>query len=90
MTITNHSTNECSLPDCFCHEAQRLARVATTIPDFEYDWNHAPSGRRRRVEQEDALYWYVTGGRAKEAELLELFNGDLRELIRIANERVLR
>ena len=69
--IVNHSTNECSLPDCFCHEAQRLERDTTST--FEHDWLFAPSGRRHRVEMEDALWWYVTGGRAKEMELLELY-----------------
>lgn len=51
--------------------------LPATGSTFEHDWNHAPSGRRRRVEMEDALWWYVAGGRAKEVELLELFNGGL-------------
>lgn len=81
--IVNHSTNECSLPDCFCHEAQGLesrsskSSVATT---FEHDWNAASCSRRRLTEESDALYWYTAGARAKEIELLELFNGDLQEI----------
>lgn len=90
--IVNHSTNECSLPDCFCHEAQRLesrssssSNVATT---FEHEWLLAPSGRKRQVEQEDALWWYTAGARAREAELLEVFNEDLKKILRITRLRI--
>lgn len=55
---------------------------------FEHDWNHAPRSRRLRTEQEDALFWYTAGARAREAGLLELFNSDLREILRIAKERI--
>lgn len=44
------------------------------IPNFEHDWNHAPRSRQLRTEQEDALFWYIAGGRAKEEELLKAFN----------------
>lgn len=60
------------------------------ISGFDHDWLFAPIARRRRVEQEDALFWYTAGARAKEAEMLELFNGDLRELVRVAREKVRR
>lgn len=50
-------------------DLERQEGASTTIPDFEHEWDHAPRSRRLRVEQEDALFWYTAGGRAKEEEL---------------------
>lgn len=66
------------------------SRAISAGSTFEHEWLFAPSGRKHRVEMEDALFWYTTGARAKEAELMEVFNSDLREILRVAKERVLR
>lgn len=91
MTTANHQTNECSLSDCFCHEAQRLESalgIAIPAPDFEQEWNDAPRWATRLTEQEIAEYWFIRGQHAKEVELLVQENEDLRGLIRVIRERM--
>lgn len=92
MTTANHQTGECSLPDCFCHEAQRLASSSSSIavPTFEQEWHNAPKWATRTTEEVSANYWFIRGQHAKEVELLAGMNGDLREMIRVARERVER
>lgn len=70
--ITNHQTNECSLPDCFCHEAQRLepSRAATIVtPRFEQAWDSLPRDIRRVTEREAGGLIYRLG--VRDGRLLE-------------------
>lgn len=93
--ITNHETGECSLPDCFCHEAQRLEPSPDTTvsaPDFEREWRHAPTAHVRYTEKSEAEWWLMRGvwlGIQYERERgLVAMNGDLKEMQRMARERV--
>lgn len=88
--ITNHQTGECSLPDCFCHEAQRLestSSAAISAPDFEHEWNEAPRAMRNYVEQSIAEYWYLRGQLAGELKSLTETTQVFREM---AEQRGLR
>lgn len=92
MTIANHQTGECTLPQCFCHEAQRLASSSSLIavPTFEQEWQDAPRRTNRTTERESAEWWFIRGQYAKEVELVTLLNLDLAEMVRVARERVSR
>lgn len=82
--ITNHQTGECSLADCFCHEAQRLELPPSTAipaPDFDYEWDAAPRSMKNYVEREIAEYFYLCGLRAEMRVEFENTNQTLRSLI---------
>lgn len=67
--ITNHQTGECSLVDCFCHEAQQKELPPSTAipaPDFEREWAQAPASHKHYTEQSDAFYWFTRGVRCGE------------------------
>lgn len=77
----NHQTGECSLPDCFCHVAQRLERgrsdgklsvsssesAVVVAPTFTEEWDSAPRAMTNYVESNIAEYWFLRGVRAGEA-----------------------
>lgn len=98
----NHQTGECSLPDCFCHVAQRLERersegklsvsssesAVVVAPTFTEEWESAPRAMIRYVEQSIAEYWFLRGVRAGEAGAMMAMNEDLREIRRVAAERI--
>lgn len=102
MTTTTHPDNECSLPDCFCHVAQRLERersdgklsasssesIVVVPPTFTEEWESAPRAMIRYVEQSIAEYWFLRGVRAGEAGAMVTMNEDLREIRRVAAERI--
>ena len=95
-----HGEGECSLPDCFCHVAQRLEQERSdtksvvssseslvVAPTFTEEWELAPRWATRTTEQIAAEYWFLRGGHAKEVELTGVINKDLREIRRVAGER---
>lgn len=61
-------------------------------PDFEHEWNAAPRSMRNHVERETAEKWLMRGvwlGIQYERERgLVAMNSDLREMQRMARERV--
>ena len=89
----SHQTGECSLPDCFCHEAQQLEPSSSSsiaVPTFEQEWQDAPRWATRTTEEAAAQWWFIRGQHAKEVELLAGINCDLKEMIRVARERIER
>ena len=60
------------------------------LPSFDDDWELAPLSMTRTTERECAEYWYEQGKRAERRELLTQQNSDLREMLRIGNERITR
>lgn len=68
--------------------------TAISAPDFEHEWSTASPARRRYTEQAEAEHWFRRGlwaGIQYERERgLIAMNGDLREMQRIARERMAR
>lgn len=69
-----------------CRKAQPA--VIITIPTFEQEWQDAPKWATRTTEEISANYWFIRGQHAKEVELLAGMNCDLREMVRVARERI--
>lgn len=70
-----------------------VQRVQAEILDehsFDDHWKLAPLSMTRTTERECAEYWYEQGKRAERRELLTQQNSDLREMLRVGNERVMR
>lgn len=95
MTIVNHQTGECDMVNCFCHEAQRLELPPSTpipAPDFEHEWATSSPNRTRHTEEAEAKHWFQRGlwlGIQYERERgLVAMDGDLREMQRMARERI--
>lgn len=79
---------------CEC-ELCRWANSTTAIPaapDFDREWREAPESRRRYTERSEAEWWLMRGlwlGIQYERERgLLAVNGDLREMQRMARERI--
>jgi hypothetical protein len=51
-------------------------------------WERAPRQLRKYVEKEIALAWWLLGLQSARKEALEMQNEDMREIIRIAGEKV--
>lgn len=64
--------------------------MAISVPTFDQEWQDAPRWVARTTEEAIANYWFIRGQHAKEVELLAGMNGDLREMVRVARERVER
>lgn len=68
--------------------------IAISAPDFEHEWSTAPAAHTRYTEKAEAEWWLTRGlwlgiQYERERGLLAL-NGDLREMQRIARERITR
>lgn len=66
--------------------------IAISAPDFEQEWLHAPTAHTRYTEKSEAEWWLMRGlwlgiQYERKRGLLAL-NGDLREMQRIARERI--
>ena len=63
-------------------------------PDFEHEWLQAPETHKRYTERNDAEWWLMRGvwlGIQYERERgLVAMNGDLKEMQRLARERIER
>jgi len=96
MTAITHDSHTCALnsgqPCSMCSWANEHESDQTTppFPGFDDDWELAPLCHTRYVERATAEYWYHVGRQSKERELLTLQNADLREMLRVARERVIR
>lgn len=64
------------------------AAMTISVPTFDQEWQDAPRWVTRYTEQQVAEWWFIRGQHAKEVELLAGMNCDLREMIRVARERV--
>lgn len=66
--------------------------TAIPAPDFEQEWRHAPTAHVRYTEKSEAEWWLMRGvwlGIQYERERgLVAMNGDLREMQRMARERI--
>ena len=71
----------------FNPQGQMFASRETIREVFESDWENAPRSMRYYVEEEIAGYWFRRGAQAKEFEMLQLQNEDLKEMARLARER---
>jgi hypothetical protein len=60
------------------------------LPSFNDDWELAPLCHTRYVEPATAEYWYHVGRKSKEQEMLTLQNQDMREMLRVGSERIMR
>ena len=56
--------------------------------DFDSEWECAPRQLRKYVEKEIALAWWLLGRQSAHKEALEMQNEDMREIIRVAGEKV--
>lgn len=72
------------------HHAEMVEERKHAQLTFEQEWRDAPKWAMRTTEEAAAQYWFIRGQHAKEVELLAGMNGDLREMIRVARERVER
>lgn len=57
-------------------------------PTFEQEWESAPRAMIRYVERSIAEYWFLRGIRAGEAGAMVTMNDDLKEIRRVAGERL--
>lgn len=77
-----------------CPEGRQLFRnpsqPVVTPRTFTEEWNSAPRWATRTTEIESAQYWFLRGGQAKEIELTGVINEDLKEIRRVAGERLQR
>lgn len=68
------------------------AGIAISAPDFEREWREAPESHRRYTEKSEAEWWLMRGlwlGIQYERERgLMAMNSDLKEMQRLARERV--
>lgn len=79
----------CSEYEAGLDEPCKRALPSTTIsaPDFDQEWESAPSARRRHTEQEDAFFWFMRGVRCGQlGQMLE----DNRVFRQMAEQRGLR
>jgi len=79
-----------SVPQCECGAVYDYEGDRTALPSFDDDWELAPLSMTRTTERECAEYWYQMGQQAKEREMLLQQNSDLREILRVGNERITR
>lgn len=67
-------------------------RIAMSAPDFDREWREAPESHKRYTERPEAEWWLMRGvwlGIQYERERgLLAINGDLREMRRLARERI--
>lgn len=69
---------------------QESASNSVIAPTFTEEWESAPRWATRTTEIESAQYWFLRGGQAKEIELTGVINEDLKEIRRVAGERLQR
>lgn len=62
--------------------------MAISAPTFTEEWESAPRAMIRYVEQSIAEYWFLRGVRAGETGAVVTMNEDLREIRRVAGERL--
>lgn len=55
---------------------------------FDTAWANAPGSVRHGVEIEQAEYWFTMGRQRGRLDQIETVNEDLREIVRVARERV--
>jgi hypothetical protein len=72
------------------HVVQRVQVEILDEHSFDDDWELAPLSMTRTTERECAAWWYEMGRRAERRELLTQQNSDLREMLRVGNERVMK
>ena len=78
--------HELMAEDCDCEKHRdQIASHA-----FEDDWELAPLSMTRTTERECAEYWYEMGARTERCKLLTVQNADMREMLRVGNERIQR
>lgn len=97
MITKIHDSQTCDLnsggPCDLCswaNESEADQTAPSPLSDFNDDWELAPLCHTRYVERATAEYWYHVGRQSKERELLVLQNEDMREMLRVARERVIR
>lgn len=77
-----------------CLWANKSASTNIPAPSFEQEWAQAPANRKRYTEQSEAQWWLMRGlwlGIQYERERgLLAMNGDLKEMQRMARERIER
>lgn len=71
-------------------DAEIRATGGYVVTAFDDDWELAPLSMTRTTEQECAEYWYEQGRRAERRKLLTQQNADMREMLRVGNERIQR
>lgn len=67
---------------------QESASNGVIAPTFTEEWESAPRAMIRYVEQSIAEYWFLRGVRAGETGGMVTMNEDLREIRRVAAERI--
>jgi hypothetical protein len=94
----------CSIPDCPCHEWSQRERALASIKayhdeaeverrrapaPFPFPLQHPPLRSLPEANESPDYYrGYVDGRAVGKREAYEEFNGDLRELVRVAGERL--
>jgi hypothetical protein len=72
--------------DCDCEKHRHQMETSS----FDDDWELAPLSMTRTTEAECARYWYEMGKRAERRELMMQENSDMKEMLRVARERITR
>lgn len=67
---------------------QESASNGVIAPTFTEEWELAPRTMTNYVESNIAEYWFLRGVRAGEAGAMVTMNQDLREIRRVAGERL--
>jgi hypothetical protein len=65
-------------------------QTALALPSFADEWELAPLSQTRYTERENAEWWFERGRLAERARMLLEQNRDMREMLRVARERVMR
>jgi len=70
--------------------AEVRANGGYLLPSFADEWELAPLSQTRYTERENAEFWFERGRLAERARMLLEQNEDMKEMLRVARERITR